>query len=50
MSFIFNHASFSSALKSAGASKEVGLELNPENTKYMLMSRSQNIGPNTAQR
>jgi hypothetical protein len=26
------------------ASKEVGLEVNPEKTKYMLMSRSQNIG------
>jgi hypothetical protein len=25
------------------ASKEVGLEVNPENTKYMLMSRSQKI-------
>jgi hypothetical protein len=26
------------------AIKEVGLEVNPEKTKYMLMSRSQNIG------
>jgi hypothetical protein len=26
------------------ASKEVGLEINPEKTKYMLMSRSQKIG------
>jgi hypothetical protein len=26
------------------ASKEVGLEVNPEGTKYMLMSRSQKIG------
>jgi hypothetical protein len=26
------------------ASKEVGLEVNPEKTKYMLMSRSQKIG------
>jgi hypothetical protein len=26
------------------ASKEVGLEFNPEKTKYMLMSRSQKIG------
>jgi hypothetical protein len=26
------------------ASKEVGLEVNPEKTKYMLMSRSQNTG------
>jgi hypothetical protein len=25
------------------ASKEVGLEVNPEKTKYMLMSRSQKI-------
>jgi hypothetical protein len=25
-------------------SKEVGLEVNPEKTKYMLRSRSQNIG------
>jgi hypothetical protein len=25
------------------ASTEVGLELNPEKTKYILMSRSQNI-------
>jgi hypothetical protein len=27
-----------------GASKEIGLEVNPEKTKYMLMSRSQKIG------
>jgi hypothetical protein len=27
-----------------GARKEVGLEMNPEKTKYMLMSRSQKIG------
>jgi hypothetical protein len=27
-----------------GGSKEVGLEVNPEKTKYMLMSRSQKIG------
>jgi hypothetical protein len=26
------------------ATKEVGLEVNPEKTKYMLMSRSQKIG------
>jgi hypothetical protein len=26
------------------ASKEIGLEVNPEKTKYMLMSRSQKIG------
>jgi hypothetical protein len=26
------------------ASKEVGLEVNPEKTKYVLMSRSQKIG------
>jgi hypothetical protein len=26
------------------ASKEVGLEVNPEKTNYMLMSRSQKIG------
>jgi hypothetical protein len=26
------------------SSKEVGLEVNPEKTKYMLMSRSQKIG------
>jgi hypothetical protein len=26
------------------ASKEVGLQVNPETTKYMLMSRSQKIG------
>jgi ribosomal protein S2 len=28
------------------ASKEVGLEVNVEKTKYMLLSRSQNIGQN----
>jgi sorting nexin-29 len=28
----------------SGASKEAGLEVNPEKTKYMLMSHSQNIG------
>jgi hypothetical protein len=27
-----------------GASKEVGLEVNKEKTKYMLMSRSQKVG------
>jgi hypothetical protein len=26
------------------ASKEVGLDVNPEKTKYMLMSRSQKVG------
>jgi hypothetical protein len=26
------------------ASKEIGLEVNPEKSKYMLMSRSQKIG------
>jgi hypothetical protein len=31
-----------------GASKEVGLEVNPEKTKFMLMSRSQKIGQNIA--
>jgi sorting nexin-29 len=30
--------------KNTDASKEVGLEVNPEKTKYMLMSRSQKIG------
>jgi hypothetical protein len=30
------------------ASKEVGLEVNPKKTKYMLMSRSQKIGQNIA--
>jgi hypothetical protein len=30
------------------ASKEVGLEVNLEKTKYMLMSRGQKIGQNTA--
>jgi hypothetical protein len=30
------------------ASKEVGLEMNPEKTKYMLMSHSQKIGKNIA--
>jgi hypothetical protein len=29
-----------------GASKEVGLEVNPEKTKYMLMSRSHKTGQN----
>jgi hypothetical protein len=29
------------------ASKEVGLEVNPEKTKYMLMSRSQKTGQNS---
>jgi hypothetical protein len=28
------------------ASKEVGLEINPEKTKYMLLSRHQNAGQN----
>jgi hypothetical protein len=28
------------------ASKEVGLEMNVENTKYMLLSRHQNAGQN----
>jgi hypothetical protein len=27
-----------------GASKEVGLEINVEKTKYMLLSRHQNVG------
>jgi hypothetical protein len=27
-----------------GASKEVGIEVNPEKTKYMLMSRNQKVG------
>jgi hypothetical protein len=30
------------------ASKEVGLEMNPKKTKYVLMSCSQKIGQNTA--
>jgi hypothetical protein len=30
------------------ASKEVGLEVNPEKTKYMLRSRNQKIGKNIA--
>jgi hypothetical protein len=30
------------------ASKEVGLEVDPEKTKYMLMSRSQKTGQNIA--
>jgi hypothetical protein len=29
-----------------GASKKVGLEVNVENTKYMLVSRDQNAGQN----
>jgi hypothetical protein len=29
-----------------GASKEVGLEVNTEKTKYMLLSRNQNAGQN----
>jgi hypothetical protein len=29
-----------------GASKEVGLEVNAENTKYMLLCRHQNAGQN----
>jgi hypothetical protein len=29
-------------------SKEIGLEVNPEKTKYMLTSRSQKIGKNIA--
>jgi hypothetical protein len=29
-----------------GASKEVGLEVNAEKTKYMLLSRHQNAGQN----
>jgi hypothetical protein len=32
------------------ASKAVGLEVNPEKTKYMLMSHSQKLGQNIAQR
>jgi hypothetical protein len=28
------------------ASKEVGLEINVEKTKYMLLSRQQNVGQN----
>jgi hypothetical protein len=31
---------------SIAASKEVGLEVNTENTKYMLLSRHQNAGQN----
>jgi hypothetical protein len=31
-------------------SKEVGLEVNPEKTKCMLMSRSRKIGQNLAER
>jgi hypothetical protein len=30
------------------ASKEVGLEVNPEKTMHMLLSRSQKIGQNIA--
>jgi hypothetical protein len=33
---------------SLDASKEIGLEVNPEETKYMLMSRSQKIGKSIA--
>jgi hypothetical protein len=29
-----------------GASKEVGLEINVDKTKYMLLSRHQNVGQN----
>jgi hypothetical protein len=32
------------------ACKEVGLEVNPEKTKYTLMSRSQKVGQNVAER
>jgi hypothetical protein len=32
----------------SGASKEVGLKVNPENTKYMLMSHSQKVGQSIA--
>jgi hypothetical protein len=32
--------------KYAGASKEVGVEVNPEKTKYTLLSCHQNAGPN----
>jgi hypothetical protein len=28
------------------ASKEIGLDINVENTKYMLLSRHQNVGQN----
>jgi hypothetical protein len=28
------------------ASKEIGLEVNAEKTKYMVMSRNQNVGQN----
>jgi hypothetical protein len=28
------------------ASKEIGLEVNTEKTKYMIMSRDQNVGQN----
>ena len=31
---------------SAAASKEIGLEVNAEKTKYMVMSRDQNAGQN----
>jgi hypothetical protein len=33
---------------SLDASKEIGMGVNPEKTKYTLMSRSQNGGQNTA--
>jgi hypothetical protein len=33
-------------LMDATSSKEVGLELNVEKTKYMLLSRHQKAGPN----
>jgi hypothetical protein len=29
-----------------GASKEIGLEVNTEKTKYMVVSRHQNVGQN----
>jgi hypothetical protein len=32
------------------ASKEVGLEINVEKTKYMLLSRHQNVGKKTGHR
>jgi hypothetical protein len=33
-----------------GASKEVGLEINAEKTKNMLLSRKQNVGQNQDER